>query len=329
MSSVLTLQGLAHRYNEDWIYRDLNLEVAQGEWIALLGASGCGKTTLLRSIAGLIAPSDGKIILAGEDITTAPPSKRGIGLVFQDYALFPNHTVAQNIAFGRKSTAPSVKELLSIIGLSNFEHRRPSQLSGGQQQRVALARALAAQPKLLLLDEPFANIDAFKKESLMQELKSILKGVSVIFVTHDRSDAMAMADRLAVFDGGSLAQIQSPEDLYQFPRSRSIAELTGSCNFLTIHNKNQEATSIFGSCTLVHAMTTQEAIALARPSSFAIQPEEKGDSQIMARHYVGGLFRYRIVKEEVEIMVESHTRIEVGRRVQVIQKQPLWIIPGG
>ena len=205
MSSLLSIQALSHHYGAVVVYKDLHLELKKGEWIALLGESGCGKSTLLRAIAGLVKPSQGRILLDGHDISSLPPHKRGVGLVFQDYALFPNLSVSDNIEFGMPLPRNQTETLLELTGLQRESLRKPAQLSGGQQQRVALARALAAQPKILLLDEPFANIDAARKEELGLELRHLLQDCSVILVTHDRADAMALADKLAIFDRQHLA----------------------------------------------------------------------------------------------------------------------------
>ncbi len=246
---VLRLESLTRRYGPGVVAVDgISLTLAQGEILALLGPSGCGKTTLLRLIAGFEAPDGGDLYLGHQGragVRTLPPEDRDVGVVFQDYALFPHLTVAQNIAFGlearrrrrRLSTAAvqqQTAEALTLVGLGGLEKRFPHQLSGGQQQRVALARALAPRPRLVLMDEPFSNLDTQVRVYLRQEVRSILHQVhaSGIFVTHDQEEAMAMADQLAVMRQGRLEQWGSPEAVFREPISRFTAEFLTQANFL-------------------------------------------------------------------------------------------------
>ena len=220
---------------------DVSLAVEPGEFFFLLGPSGCGKTTLLRIVAGLLAPSAGKVLLGGRDVTGVPVEKRGTAMVFQNYALWPHMTVGQNVQFGpRMKGLPRAKrreladENLRRVQMEGFAARRPNQLSGGQQQRVALARALAAQGRCLLLDEPLSNLDARLRLHMRGELRRLVKetGTTGLYVTHDQKEALSMADRIAVMNEGRLAQVGSPEQLYRRPASRFVADFLGEANFL-------------------------------------------------------------------------------------------------
>ena len=219
----------------------VSLEVAQGEVFALLGSSGCGKTTLLRMVAGFESPSAGRILLEGRDLVGQPPYERPLNMMFQSYALFPHLSVADNVAFGLKRAGlsaadikPRVDELLKLVQLSRLAQRKPHQLSGGQQQRVALARSLARQPRLLLLDEPLGALDRKLREETRIELARIINqvGVTCLLVTHDQEEAMAMASRLAVMHEGRLLQVGTPQQIYEQPTSRFVADFIGNVNLI-------------------------------------------------------------------------------------------------
>ena len=233
--SMVALEGVTKRFAGTAAVDDASLRVARGEVVALLGPSGCGKTTLLRLIAGFERPDAGCVSVA-ERVVASPgawvaPEARGVGMVFQDYALFPHLTVAANVGFGlaRRGRATRVCELLSMVGLSGLERRYPHELSGGQQQRVALARALAPSPELVLLDEPWSNVDPFLRESLRAEVAEIIRplGVTVMLVTHDREEAFSLADRIALMRDGRIVQEGSAEELYFAPSTRWAAEFVG------------------------------------------------------------------------------------------------------
>ncbi len=220
---------------------DLSLEVAAGEFLALLGGSGSGKSTLLRIVAGFERPDAGRVWLGSQDITALPPPQRDLAMMFQSYALFPHMSVTENIAYGlrragagRAAIATRVGELVALLQLEGLEARRPAQLSGGQQQRVALARALARRPALLLLDEPLAALDAGLRERTGLELRALQRrtGASFVMVTHDQAEALALADRVAVLEGGRLAQVAAPRTLYERPASRFVARFLGAANIL-------------------------------------------------------------------------------------------------
>ncbi|MDR3672600.1 MAG: putative 2-aminoethylphosphonate ABC transporter ATP-binding protein [Holophaga sp.] len=243
MSEFLSVQGIVKRFGAFTALADINLQVAKGEFLCLLGPSGCGKTTLLRIIAGLEAQDQGRVLVEGRDIGHLPPAKRDYGIVFQNYALFPNLNIAQNIGYGLRTSRAQrrlrVEELLALVGLSGDERKYPSQLSGGQQQRVALARALAACPKLLLLDEPLSALDARVRVHLRQELKQLHQklGITTIMVTHDQEEALSLADTVAVMDHGTLEQVGSPEQIYHQPATQFVADFVGRSNFppVTVH----------------------------------------------------------------------------------------------
>ena len=234
--TYLVLDRLSLAYGGRHAVRDVSLSVAKGSLVALLGASGCGKTTTLRVIAGLETPDRGRVLLDGRDVTGLAPHKRRMGVVFQSYALFPTMSVAANVAFGmemhgvgRPGRTRTVADLLALVGLSDHAHKRPRQLSGGQQQRVALARALAIDPDVLLLGEPLSALDAKLREELRREMRAIQRrvGATAVFVTHDQAEALAMADEVAVMQDGRIVQRGTPEDVFERPETPYVAEFVG------------------------------------------------------------------------------------------------------
>lgn len=234
--SVLTVSALHKNWGETRVVRDISFETRGGEFIALLGPSGCGKSTTLRLIAGLEAPTSGQIRLDGRDITTLPSAKRGVSMVFQSYALFPHLSVRDNITFGlsvrgesRSVQATKLARVAPLLGLEKLLDRRPSQLSGGQQQRVALGRALIAEAPVCLLDEPLSNLDAKLRAEMRAEIRSLQQrlGITMIFVTHDQTEAMSMADRVALLNEGRIEQFDTPEMLYSHPASTFVAGFIG------------------------------------------------------------------------------------------------------
>jgi ABC-type Fe3+/spermidine/putrescine transport system ATPase subunit len=238
---MLQITGLTRRFGEVVAVDDISLDVSQGEFLTLLGPSGCGKTTTLRMIAGFESPTGGRITLAGRDVTTLPPQKREVGMVFQNYALFPHLDVWDNVDFGLRSRGvkgdaakAKVERALELVEMAPYARRKVQELSGGQQQRVALARALAPEPPLLLLDEPLSNLDAALRERTRAELRALLKrlGMTAVFVTHDQEEAFALSDRIAVLDRGRLQQVDTPEALYASPANAFVAGFLGRANFL-------------------------------------------------------------------------------------------------
>lgn len=239
--SFLEIANLRKSFGSGYAVRDFNLSATKGEFISFLGPSGCGKTTTLRMIAGFEAPSSGSIRIDGKGITSLPPSRRKIGMVFQSYALFPNMSVEENVAFGLKIARQSaeqiamrVDEMLKLVGLPHLGKRYPYQLSGGQQQRVALARALAPKPQIILLDEPLSALDAKIRVSLRDEIKAVQRelGITTIYVTHDQEEALSMSDRIVVMHDGLVEQIGTPAEIYNRPSSRFVASFVGTLNVL-------------------------------------------------------------------------------------------------
>ncbi len=236
----LELSGVRKTFGSTVAVDDLDLKVMRGEFLFLLGPSGCGKTTTLRLIAGLIHPERGKIFIRGRDVSRVSAHKRGLGMVFQDYALFPHMNVFDNVAFGlrmkkvpRSQWKKKVGRALELVRLEGLEDRYPKQLSGGQQQRVALARALVIEPMALLLDEPLSNLDLKLRQQMRVELRQLQErlGITTIFVTHDQEESLSMGDRIAVMEDGRINQLGSPKNIYEFPRSRFIADFIGESNF--------------------------------------------------------------------------------------------------
>jgi spermidine/putrescine transport system ATP-binding protein len=240
-SGDIKLESLTKRFDEVVAVDDISLEIQAGEFFSLLGPSGCGKTTTLRMVAGFEPPTAGKILLDGVDVGAWPPNRRNVNTVFQSYALFPFLTVAENVAFGLKyRSVPKaerndrVSEALALVQLSGYEKRRPNQLSGGQQQRVALARALVLRPSVLLLDEPLGALDAKLRRTLQVELGSLQKqvGITFLYVTHDQEEALTMSDRLAVMNHGRVAQLGTPEEVYNEPADAYVADFLGVSNLM-------------------------------------------------------------------------------------------------
>ena len=242
-AAYLSLERLTLAYGDTVAVNALDLAIGRGELVALLGPSGCGKTTTMRAIAGLLSPSSGRISLDGADITRVSANKRAVGLVFQSYALFPHLTVYENVAFGLRLKGVRGADLdarvgsgLKSVGLASFAARKPAELSGGQQQRVALARSMVMEPKVLLLDEPLSNLDARLRLEMRTELQRVQKetGVTMIFVTHDQSEALALADRIVVMLDGAIEQMGTPEDIYNRPASAFVADFVGFENIFAV-----------------------------------------------------------------------------------------------
>jgi spermidine/putrescine ABC transporter ATP-binding subunit len=250
---IISFRDITKRWGSTVAVDNVSLDIEPGEFFALLGPSGCGKTTLLRMLAGLEVPSEGHVLIDGQDMGDIPPNKRAVNMVFQSYAVFPHMTVADNVAYGLKiDRVPQaerdkrVQEALDLVQLGHLAERMPDQLSGGQRQRVALARALVKKPKVLLLDEPLSALDAKLREAMRFELSQLQKkvGITFIMVTHDQDEALAIASRIAVMNKGSIAQLGTPSDLYEFPASRFVADFIGSVNMFEgtlINDKPDEA----------------------------------------------------------------------------------------
>ena len=239
---LLSLKHISKNFGEGDVLSDISLDVHKGEFVTLLGASGCGKTTTLRIVSGLETPDTGEVILNGRDMTDLPPESRPVNTVFQSYALFPHMNVEKNVAYGLKvrkmdkaAQAARVKEMLELVQMSEYAKRMPAQLSGGQRQRIAIARALAPQPQLLLLDEPLGALDLQLRRQMQVELKRLQKklGITFIYITHDQEEAINMSDRIAVMKGGRFEQLGTPEEIYDRPRTRYVAQFIGRSTILT------------------------------------------------------------------------------------------------
>ncbi|WP_108262538.1 ABC transporter ATP-binding protein [Mangrovicoccus ximenensis] len=279
--AFLTLDGLTKRYGEVTAVDSLSCSVEKGEFVSLLGPSGCGKTTTLQMIAGFEQPSAGHIRLGGRDLAAIPARERGLGIVFQSYALFLHMTVRENVAFGLEMRKVAKKELkarveraLELVHLGALADRYPRAMSGGQRQRVALARALVIEPELLLLDEPLSNLDAKLREEMQLELRRIQReaGVTTLMVTHDQSEALAMSDRVVVMDGGQLQQVDSPFNVYETPRCSFVSTFLGKSNNFAAMLESRDAT---GSVLACNGVTLRGPVAHLRPgpAEIAIRPE--------------------------------------------------------
>jgi spermidine/putrescine transport system ATP-binding protein len=292
--SALELEGVTKRFGDFVAVKELDLIVPQGAFFALLGASGCGKTTTLRMVAGLEQPTVGRIRLGGDDITELKPYKRPVNTVFQSYALFPHMTIFENVAFGLKRTGAKdikkkVADMLELVQLDQYAQRRPTQLSGGQQQRVALARALINRPQVLLLDEPLGALDLKLRRSMQLELKRIQTevGITFVHVTHDQEEAMTMADTIAVMNAGVIEQMGPPGELYDHPRTTFVANFLGQSNLIParVLSKNGDdfTTEVLG--TKIHASKVTSAQVEGdvwlgvRPEKVTLQPPGEGQGE--------------------------------------------------
>jgi len=334
----VTLQGVSKTYGEFVALRELHLQVKEGEFLTLLGPSGCGKTTTLRMVAGFVTPTTGTIYFGDEEVTRLPPQKRGIGMVFQDYALFPHMTVAENIAFGlverkvgRENVRQRVKELLNLIQLSGVEDRYPSALSGGQQQRVAVARAVAFAPRVLLMDEPLGALDLKLREAMQFEIRRIQQELKIttIYVTHDQTEAMHMSDRIAVMNHGVMEQIGTAEQIYAQPKTRFVADFIGQINLLPVRWLGHE-----GGCSVVDLAGSR---VLAQPSelagseaiTIAIRPEHldvvTNGEDLRGRNCLEGVVAARVFSGNV---VKVEISLPTGRVFAELKPEAAAMAPG-
>jgi iron(III) transport system ATP-binding protein len=294
-SLAIRCHSLTKAYGQVPAVCGVSLDVSEGRFLALLGPSGCGKTTMLRLIAGFETPDQGTIEVGGRGVAgpgvVVPPERRRVGMVFQEYALFPHLTVEENTAFGLKGQSnreQRVHEVLRLVGLEGVKHRLPHALSGGQQQRVALARALAPDPGVILLDEPFSNLDAALRQRVRTEVRHILReaGVTAIFVTHDQEEAFSLADDVAVMMDGRIVQIGTPERLYRRPETHIIATFLGEANFLPGQAKGLSVTCELGELTL-HQPCEGDVEVMFRPEDLVMTADDGGAGQIVDRDYYG------------------------------------------
>jgi len=318
--SFLSLANISKLYGSNYAVEDLSLEVEKGEFVTLLGPSGCGKTTTLQMIAGFAEVTSGRIMLAGRDITNTKPNDRGLGIVFQSYALFPHMTVHDNVSFGlemrrmpKAERQDRIRAALALVHLDAYADRYPRELSGGQRQRVALARALVIEPPVLLLDEPLSNLDAKLREEMQFELRKIQRkvGTTTIMVTHDQSEAMSISDRIVVMQAGRVTQIDVPYKLYDQPRSRFISTFVGKANLLTGCTRSTGAIGkidIGGMSFDISHMNQDsgtEVILSLRPEKISFVPIGQGhlDGVVTARYFLGDQWIYYLSTAVGELVV--------------------------
>lgn len=342
-NTAVQLLDIAKHFGKVKALDGLTLEIAQGEFVALLGPSGCGKTTALRALAGLQELDRGKIIVDGTDITTLAANKRGMGMVFQAYSLFPHMTARDNVEYGLKlkahRTAADIRknrsmELLELVGLSSHANHYPHQLSGGQQQRIALARALAISPKVLLLDEPLSALDAKVRTQLREEIRRIQieLGTTTLFVTHDQEEALGIADRVGVMRTGVLEQIASPAELYDRPKTAFVAEFVGLTNQVPVQVSNGTF-SAFGSTlsALPGSVTSGSGIALIRPELITLKSSTSGKANVIATSFLGSICRVMATTNDgtritAQMDAQDANGLNPGVKVDVtVDKVPVFV----
>jgi len=334
---------------------NIDLNIADGEFFAMLGPSGCGKTTTLRMIAGLEFPTEGSLKIFGDEVGTLPPNKRPVNTVFQNYALFPHMSVIDNVSFGlrmrkvdKATASKKARELIDLVQLSGMENRKPAQLSGGQQQRVALARALVNQPKVLLLDEPLGALDLKLRQEMQLELKSLQRelGVSFVFVTHDQEEALTMSDRIAVMQDGRLLQVGTAEDLYERPGNRFVADFIGQTNLIDATVSADDMIVLANGSRVRakadHPVGTKVAMSL-RPEAISIgargsvpteHQAESLDGVVSTATYLGHAIDYHVNVDWIDLEVRapavtSSRRFTPGDEVSVWwDRHSNWVVSG-
>jgi len=349
--NMLTFTNLTKRYGQFTAVKGISLEISRGEFFCLLGPSGCGKTTVLRLIAGFEKITDGTILLDGKDISNLPPNRRDVNTVFQNYALFPNMNIYENISYGlriKKTPVDEIRErvnrVVNLVGLVNFEKRMPGSLSGGQQQRVALARALVNEPSVLLLDEPLSALDKKISEQTRNELAELQKkvGITFIFVTHNQTEALALADRIAVMNEGEITQCDVPKEIYERPVTRFVADFIGNMNFFDGIIKSLDSTG-----TIVDLgadgkiiYKTDKTYVSGKKIHFCIRPERMKitmlppgefenclEGKIIQKNYLGEITKFMVeIRKDVQISIVvqnyllqlSNEFYEVGEKVNVV-----------
>ena len=314
MTKPLSIQSITAHYGTTKVLEDLSLEVAEGELVSLLGASGCGKTTTLRLVAGFLEPTSGKIELGGRDLTRLPAHKRDIGLVFQNYALFPHMTVADNVGYGLKQRGISgeaktkrVNAMLERVGLAHLADRLPGALSGGQKQRVALARALVIEPPLLMFDEPLSNLDAKLRVDMRVEIRQLQRanGTTSVYVTHDQEEAFSISDRVAIMNAGRIMQLDTPETLYQRPANAFVARFVGFENLIAMTVKARDGARVTAQTEGGASVTLSQDVFGAIQDSFILACRADGlavtddaaaegiPAKLGLRTYLGRAYQYQ------------------------------------
>jgi len=340
---LLSVQDLTKRFDPEAapVVHEVSFDVEDGEIFGILGPSGCGKTTTLRCVAGFERATDGTVSLRGQMLSGpgvhVSPEARKIGIVFQNYALFPHLTVLDNVAFGLNGASEPeqeerAREALEMVGLGGFEDRQPQHLSGGQQQRVALARTLAPEPDLILLDEPFSNLDALLRQETRQEVRELLKskGMSAVLVTHNQEEALSFADRLAVMRGGQIDQIGVPEDIYYRPRTLFVAQFLGRTNLLLSQAAGTEADTPLGTVGLNRDAEGTVLVSM-RPEHLALEAPETSDgttATVVGRSFKGHDITYRVCCHGNEYLVHTDNRhlYEPGDTVAVRPLEPAVVL---
>ncbi len=344
MQPLLNIRNVTKRFVRNLpVVEDLCFEVYAGEIFALLGPSGCGKTTTLRLIAGFERADAGEIYVDGQCFegskTHLPPEARDIGIVFQEYALFPHLNVLQNVAFGLRKLSAKLRDervatVLDMVGMTAFKYRKPHQLSGGQQQRVALARSIAPNPKLILLDEPFSNLDAGLRHSTREEIRTLLKdaGMSAVFITHDREEALCFADRLAVMHGGRIEQIGTPETVYRRPETPFVADFLGATNLIDGEAEGNCAETLLGKCQILPSAHGPVLLSV-RPEHLVMVPSDtagqnNGIGEIVTREFKGHDLTYRVKvgAESYVVQTDYCCPLQVGAQVALQAVEPAVVV---
>jgi ABC-type Fe3+/spermidine/putrescine transport system ATPase subunit len=352
--AMIELQEVTKHYGSLVANDRLNLTVVRGELMTLLGPSGCGKTTALRTLTGHVRPDAGRVLIDGRDVTGVPTHQRELGMVFQNFALFPHMTVHDNVGFplmirnlGKAERGERIGQALKLVRLEGYEAHFPRQLSGGQQQRVGLARALVYRPKVLLLDEPLSNLDAKLREEMRFEIKDVVTrlGITAVYVTHDQEEALALSDRVAIMSRGRIEQVGTPEEIYADPRSRFVAEFVGLSNFLEGRIEAVDAASMvvnLGRLALTVPVTPgarpgQGAVVFVRPNEVELLgPGEAGGPDVVAARvdkatYLGEKMDYRLALADgltLRVQSDAHQRFGPGAAVRVrLSRARCWLSP--
>ncbi len=331
---ILELKNISKKFAENEILKSLDFHVDEGEFVSLLGSSGCGKTTMLRIIAGLETPDSGEVFLLGDNVTNFEPNKRDVNTVFQSYALFPHMNVEENVAYSLKlkkikkaKITKRVDEILELVQLSEYKKRMPSELSGGQRQRVAIARSLIAKPKILLLDEPLGALDAKLRREMQSELKKLQQklGISFVYVTHDQEEALNMSDRIAVMKDGRFEQIGTASEIYDSPKTSYVAQFVGNANIIKgkalCQGEMVKISNEFGEAYVLKRNFNCSDIACLAVRSEQIQFTENGfEAVVTEKSFTGGMLRISLKMGDTTLIASRHGidyDLKIGQRVTV------------